>query len=362
MKIDSTSLSLQASHQSLTRGQSSERLRAWTGNRRPDFEAAESTWVSISEAARMSLSVTSSAPMAGGNPATAEADAIDAAFDAVDNDPVLSLIRSMVEMFTGQIVRLFSANDLKSPAAPDVPALEAPANTSASTSGGASAPRAGYGIEYDRDVIHEEFESLSFSAEGMIRTQDGQEIRFKLDMQVARQYREESHVSMRAGDAVRKDPLVLNFDGLAAQLTDQRFSFDLLGDGRSTLLPMLAKGSGYLAFDRNENGKIDSGTELFGPATNEGFAELTALDSDGNGWIDESDATFDRLSVWTPGQDIPLSSLRDLGIGALGLANIATPFELRGGGNSDLGALRASSIFLREDGRPGLLQEIDLSV
>jgi hypothetical protein len=42
-------------------------------------------------------------------------------------------------------------------------------------------------------------------------------------------------------------------------------------------------------------GRIDSGSELFGPATGSGFGELAALDGDGNGWIDENDDAFARL-------------------------------------------------------------------
>jgi hypothetical protein len=372
MKIDNTSLTFQSSHQSLVRNQSVERLRAWIGDKRPNFEASnltenpiEKTRISLSAAARVSLLTninTFSAPRANDVTTSPAASEIEAAFDAVDHDPMLSLIRSMVEMFTGQVVKTLSGKDFNSNyTAPEIPALANPQNHSASSST-ATASRAGYGIEYDRDVVREEFERVSFSAQGMIRTQDGQEIRFQLDLQLERQYREESHVSIRAGDAVRKDPIVLNFDGAAAQLTDQYFSFDLNNDGRAELLPMLTKGSGYLAFDRNQNGTIDSGHELFGPATDQGFSELALLDSDDNGWIDEQDAVFDRLGVWTPGQDSPLSSLRDAGVGALGLANIATPFALRGIQNSDLGQLRASGVFLNEDGRAGLLQEIDLSV
>ena len=163
---------------------------------------------------------------------------------------------------------------------------------------------------------------------------------------------------------MRRDPLVLNFDGTAAQLSDQRFAFDLDSDGTADNLALLAGGSGYLAIDRNANDRIDSGSELFGPATDSGFGELAALDNDRNGWIDENDAAFAALRIWTPDAtgDGTLETLAQRNVGAIATGNVASPFELRGAGNSNLGAIATSGVFLTEDGRAGAVQEIDLSV
>jgi hypothetical protein len=166
---------------------------------------------------------------------------------------------------------------------------------------------------------------------------------------------------------VRKDPLVINFNGAASQLSgeaNRRFRFDLNGDGKAEILPGFASGSGYLVIDRNDNGRIDSGKELFGPQSGNGFAELALLDSDGNGWIDENDEDFSRLSVFTPGAEgsSTLQSLSDLGIGALSLAHVATPFALRDADNNDLGVVKSSGFYLMESGQSGTLQEVDLTV
>ncbi|MDP2107812.1 MAG: hypothetical protein Q8J67_02075, partial [Rhodocyclaceae bacterium] len=135
-------------------------------------------------------------------------------------------------------------------------------------------------------------------------------------------------------------------------------------DGRAEKLPLFASGSGYLALDVNRNGRIDSGRELFGPQTGRGFAELARLDADGNGWIDANDPDFARLAVWTPAAegDGTLKTLAELGIGALALAHLATPFALRGKDNQDLGQVKASGLYLTESGIAGSLQEIDLTV
>jgi hypothetical protein len=95
---------------------------------------------------------------------------------------------------------------------------------------------------------------------------------------MSRTYHEETNVSLRLGDAARKtDPLVLNFAGTAAQLTDQRFSFDLNADGSDEQINFVTPGSGFLVFDRNQDGKVNNGSELFGPTTGDGFQELAAL-------------------------------------------------------------------------------------
>ena len=389
MNIESTSLALQASHNLLIRDESQESLRMWRGNQRPDFEhgtrsngagqlTARQSLINISQAAQASLameisrtSAQSAAAQSTAVPVSGDAQAIADSTDAIDNDPMLSLLRLMVETMTGQPVKIFSASDLNNNQRS--PQVQAPARPTSANSAAAKAQperRAGYGVEYDYHAVHEEIETTNFAAEGVIRTQDGQEISFKLELSMTRLYREETTISFRQGDAVRKDPLVLNFNGNAAQLTDQRFKFDLQSDGQAEMLAMLSSGSGYLALDRNNNGRIDNGRELFGPATNSGFGELAALDTDGNGWIDENDASFSLLKIWQPAanSDVDgesggqLRSLRERGVGAISVANLSTPFELRGTGNANLGAIAATGVFLTDDGNVGSVQEIDLTI
>jgi hypothetical protein len=366
MKIDSASYSLAASHLVTRHDESTESLRVWKGNRQPDFEAggnATTPVVLLSTAARALLAADSRATMAA-PPAQPEQTqggaAIEEAADAVDSDPSLMLIRSMVEMLTGHRIKVFSARKLQ-------PAHATPSITGPETAAprqAAPARSAGFGLEYDYHAVHEEFEQTQVSAEGWVKTADGQEISFTLDLSMTRSYREETSLSLRFGAAARRDPLVLNFNGTAAQLCDRRFSFDLDYNGSVENLALLTGGSGYLAIDHNGNGRIDSGHELFGPATNSGFGELAALDSDGNRWIDENDVAFDALRIWTPSAEGEgtLEPLAQRKVGAIGLDHIDSPFELRGAGNSNLGAIAASGVFLAEDGRAGNIQELDLAV
>lgn len=357
MKIAAAAVALESRHLLATHTTESENLRIWRGAGRPDFEGRERGRAATSPLPPPPPQLSD----AGKSAQSAEAQAIERADEAVDRDPFLQLIRTMIEWLTGEPVKVFDASPMAARAA-DMPA-DMPAGTPLAAAA-TSARAAGFGIEYDYHAVHEEFEQTDFAAQGVVKTADGREIAFQLDLRMSRHFREETRVSVRAGDAVRKDPLVINFGGTSAQLSSQRFRFDLDADGSAEDVPLLGGGSGYLALDLDGNGRIDSGAELFGPASGKGFAELAAHDDDGNGWIDENDAVFDKLRVWTPGADGigTLAQLGERGVGALYLGHAATPFELRGGGNADLGGVRESGIYLTESGSVASVQEIDLSV
>jgi len=221
----------------------------------------------------------------------------------------------------------------------------------------------GWGLIYSHERTHREQEQVSLAARGVVRTGDGREIGFQLELNMSREFVEHHHLSIRAGDAGLVDPLVLNFGGTAAELSDFRFAFDLDGDGLDDHMPGLAPGSGYLALDRDENGGIDDGSELFGPGTGSGFQELAAYDDDKNGWIDESDGIFERLSLWEIGaQGERLSSLQDRGVGAIFLGSLEAPFDLKDETNQMEGRIARHGLFLEEDGTVGTVQELDVRV
>jgi len=208
-----------------------------------------------------------------------------------------------------------------------------------------------------------EHESTDFSSTGKILTADGRTLDFSLDLAMCRDY-ECVRKTENSGRVELRDPLVINFDGRAAELTGKRFAFDLDADGKTDAIHALGSGSGYLAIDANADGCINDGSELFGTRSGNGFADLAKLDSDGNHWLDEADAAFDTLRIWqrdAAGQD-SLSSLREKGVGALYLGAVETPFSLTDSENNLLAQIRASGIYLREDGGAGSLQQIDLAV
>lgn len=208
-----------------------------------------------------------------------------------------------------------------------------------------------------------EHESTDFSSTGKIQTADGRTLDFKLDLAMCRDYQCE-RTTKDGGTVVLRDPLVINFDGKAAELSGKRFEFDLDADGKTEALQGLSSGSAYLAIDANADGRINDGSELFGTRSGNGFADLAKFDSDGSSWLDESDAAFDTLRIWqrdADGKDT-LSRLRDKGVGALYLGSVETPFSLTDSENRMLAQIRASGVYLREDGRAGSLQQVDLAV
>ena len=207
-------------------------------------------------------------------------------------------------------------------------------------------------------------EQTSFAAQGVVKTADGKEITFSYALEMERQFHSETHESVRAGDALLKDPLVINFGGTAAQLTDQKFAFDLDADGTKDRIAWVRPGSGFLALDKNGNGTIDDGSELFGAKTGDGFAELAAYDDDKNGWIDEADAVYGRLQVWSKsGTTDERASLKERNVGAIFLGRQSTPFELKDGANQLQGAVRASGVYVKEDGSGvGSVQQVDLAM
>ena len=221
----------------------------------------------------------------------------------------------------------------------------------------------GWGMIYEHSKTYTESQEVSVAGAGVVRTADGREIGFQVELSMSREFVEHHKLNIRAGDAALVDPLVLNFGGRAAELSDVRFGFDLDGDGKDDAMPGLAPGSGYLALDRNENGEIDDGGELFGPKTGRGFQELAAYDEDQNGWIDEGDALFDRLSLWeVDSQGERLSSLEERGVGAIFLGSLEAPFDLKDEANALQGRIARPGLFLEEDGTAGTVQELDLKV
>jgi hypothetical protein len=158
--------------------------------------------------------------------------------------------------------------------------------------------------------------------------------------------------------------LVINFDGKGAQLSQTRFKFDLDSNGSEEQLATLRPGSGFLAWDRNGDGIINDGSELFGPRTGQGFAELAQFDEDGNNFIDEGDSIYHKLRIWSFNEDgsSQLVALGDKNIGAIFLGHLTTPFQLKDDANNSLGEIANSGIYLKENGQTGLVQEINLTV
>ncbi|MER0044255.1 hypothetical protein ABRQ16_20825, partial [Pseudomonas sp. MGal98] len=163
----------------------------------------------------------------------------------------------------------------------------------------------------------------------------------------------------------RYDPLVLDLDGDGIETVSANSGvvFDFNGDGLKTGTGWIKKDDGFLVLDRNGNGTIDNGSELFGIDTvkkngqkaTSGFDALGDLDANGDGVFDAADKAFADVRVW---QDLnqdgiaqvgELKSLAEHGIAAINLGSKSTSEASNGN------LITAVGSFVRTDGSEGVV-------
>ncbi len=280
-------------------------------------------------------------------------------FELSDKDKhKIMLLQTLIETMTGKKLKFLVPEKLK------LNNKELSININNTKANPNSQTVRGWGLQYDFHESYFESQQMSFKSEGTVQTSDGREISFSVELAMSRQFYSEKNISIRAGDAVKIDPLLINFDGAIPQLTDEKFSFDIDSDGKSKQISFASSGSGFLALDLNSDGIINNGGELFGPKTGDGFLELAVYDDDSNNWIDENDEIYDKLRIWTKdeqGNDV-LFALGQKGAGAIFLGNVSTLFELKNQENTLNGSISQTGIYLKEDGTAGTIQHIDLAV
>ncbi|MBK1885224.1 hypothetical protein [Marinobacter sp. DY40_1A1] len=218
-------------------------------------------------------------------------------------------------------------------------------------------------VEANRYMFYSQSETRSFASSGSISLENGETIDFTLSLRQSQSRTYEYSESLRIEERPMTDPLVINFGSTTAQLTDTLFEFDMEGNGKTAQFATLGSGSGYLVFDRNGNGEVDDGTELFGPQSGSGFSELAKFDDDGNQWIDANDEVFSSLSVWVQAADgsQALKSLAEVGVQALYVGSAEDSFTLTNRQGIPLGQIQASGIYLTTDGEVRTLEELTLA-
>lgn len=265
-------------------------------------------------------------------------------------DARLAALIAIVEQLTGREVEVLDPAELERGGTARAARAERPA-----------AARGGWGVSIDAWHRVEEQEDTRVAIRATVTDADGVTHDVALDLRMSRRFVEEQRLSIRAGTAPVKDPLIVTLDGGVASFGADTRRFDLDLDGSPDRVRLTAGSSGFLVHDLDGDGAITDGRELFGPTTGNGFVELARLDDDGNGWIDESDEAYTRLG-WA-GADGAVRSLADVGIGAIATRAVTSPFLLtEPDGRTPIGEVRATGLARRDDGGAASVQQVDLAL
>ena len=170
------------------------------------------------------------------------------------------------------------------------------------------------------------------------------------------------------------DPIALDLNGngietLAADGHDGAM-FDHERSGIHTGTGWVHSNDGILVYDRNGDGKINNGGELFGDNTllkdgstaAHGFAALAELDENGDGKVDAADSVFNKLGVWRDlnhngiSEEGEISSLADVRVQSLNLAYKNANQNL-GNGNT----LAEVGSYTDADGNEHIMGDLQLS-
>ena len=169
----------------------------------------------------------------------------------------------------------------------------------------------------------------------------------------------------------RYDPLTLDLDGDGLETVGinagNPILFDHDGDGIKTGTGWVKPDDGFLVLDRNGNGTIDSGRELFGDSTllpgggtaADGFAALVEEDTNADGRVDALDARFGELRIWRDLNQNGISEAGELStLEAAGIVAIRTAKTEHSATLANGNQIADKGTFVRADGTEGDLVEV----
>lgn len=217
--------------------------------------------------------------------------------------------------------------------------------------------------------VFDDFSENSFSIEAEFRSLETFELRFvdpvnqqELRFEITQQTSFSFSASSQNPEPEQADPLLLDLDGKGFHFDPgNSYLFDLDADGQEDKLDTLAPGSAFLAFDKNANGMIDNGTELFGDASGaqHGFADLARYDDNQDGQIDAQDNVFNSLMLLNFGSEgeqhlRPLSSQN--------IESLSLNHQAREQLYAQADQLIFEAKFKREDGSSGVVGDFLLAM
>jgi hypothetical protein len=228
-------------------------------------------------------------------------------------------------------------------------------------------------IRYQRWERYLERETTGFHASGTVQLADGRTIELSQNDLLQREYQSRSTLSLSAivqlatGQTPATDPAASTpavpatapaVPGTPAVAGDPAASAPATPTPAApATTSVVTLGNGVLGIDKNGDGDVTDPGESVAS-----FADLKALDQNGNGWIDSGDAAFAELGLASKdaGGASASHSLGDSGVGAIFVGSVATPFQFKDAGNQLQAELVQSGVYLNEDGSSGTVRQIDL--
>lgn len=168
--------------------------------------------------------------------------------------------------------------------------------------------------------------TVSAQADVQVTMADGTSVAVSAQVQASASF-SVSMTNSGSQQTAQCDPLALdlNQDGkISLSGVDDGVNFDLNADGVNEQAAFVKGGDGFLALDRNKNGVIDDGGELFGDqhGSANGFLELAKFDENQDGMIDAQDSVFADLEVVTMDEkgNFQTMDLDEAGVSAISLS------------------------------------------
>ncbi|WP_166764569.1 calcium-binding protein, partial [Xanthomonas arboricola] len=172
----------------------------------------------------------------------------------------------------------------------------------------------------------------------------------------------------------RRDPLVIDLDddGIETVEANGSILFDHDGDGVKSGTGWIKSDDAFVVMDRNGNGRIDDGSELFGADTDlssgvkasSGFSALADLDSNKDGFFSSADRHFGDVRLWRDlnqdgiSQSNELFTFESLNVSRISLRPAVTDDLDLGNGN----VVDNRGAYERVDGTIGLAGDLQLAM
>ncbi len=234
-----------------------------------------------------------------------------------------------------------------------------------------------WGICNDRDIDLEELLKLNpwlrdrFSEDGKFALiRPGEKLRIPLKGEALingeRPTFDVSFNEANSAGASGTDPVIVDLNGdgvLGTTSVSDGVYFDHAGDGFAELSSWVDENDGILAIDKNEDGIINDGSEIFGDSyvkedgslAASGFDALRDLDSNSDGIISADDVEFSNIKILKGNGEV--LTLEEAGIVSINLNSTAS-----GAVDENGNTLISSGTFVRADGSVGNLGDFNLVV